>query len=406
MSDLDILKNCKRLAILGGTFDPIHYGHLVTAETVLKELDLEKVLLIPSGRPPHKQNVNISDNEHRYLMTVIAAEDNPDFIVSRMEIDRPGMTYTVDTLKTLRRICPKRCEIYFITGADAALQISTWRTPGEIVKMCNLVIVTRPGYDKNGIEAELEKAGIGLDRVVFMDVPALDISSTDIRNRVSIGRSVRYLLPPNVEKYILKHGLYVYMPDKKTAKKAEMIIKKLQKALSQRRFIHTRGVAEESVRLARVHGADEKKAYIAGLLHDCAKDIPNKEKIELCKKYGVEIDKVLAEQPDLLHQFLGAELAKNLYGIADKEILDAIRYHTTGRPDMGMLEKIVYLADFFEPSRRFYEGRDEIKALAYKDLDKAVAFSLKHTIDYNENKKRLIHPLGKSAFEFYKKYLQ
>ncbi len=405
MSDLDILKNCKRLAILGGTFDPIHYGHLVTAETVLKELDLEKVLLIPSGRPPHKQNVNISDNEHRYLMTVIAAEDNPDFIVSRMEIDRPGMTYTVDTLKTLRRICPKRCEIYFITGADAALQISTWRTPGEIVKMCKLVIVTRPGYDKNGIEAELEKAGIGLDRVVFMDVPALDISSTDIRNRVSIGRSIRYLLPPNVEKYILKHGLYVYMPDKKTAKKAEMIIKKLQKALSQRRFIHTRGVAEESVRLARVHGADEKKAYIAGLLHDCAKDIPNKEKTELCKKYGVEIDKVLAEQPDLLHQFLGAELAKNLYGIADKEILDAIRYHTTGRPDMGVLEKIVYLADFFEPSRRFYEGRDEIKALAYKDLDKAVAFSLKHTIDYNENKKRLIHPLGKSAFEFYKKYL-
>lgn len=405
MSDLDILKNCKKFAVMGGTFDPIHYGHLVTAETVCRELDLEGVLLIPSGRPPHKQNITISDNEHRYLMTVIAAEDNPDLVVSRMEIDRPGMTYTVDTLRTLRRICPKRCEIYFIAGADAALQISTWRTPDEIVKMCKLVIVTRPGYDKNGIQTELEKAGIGLDRVVFMDVPALDISSTDIRNRVSIGRSIRYLLPPNVEKYIQKNSLYVYVPDKKTAKKAEMIIKKLQKALSQRRFIHTRGVAEESVRLARVHGADEKKAYIAGLLHDCAKDIPNKEKIELCKKYGVEIDKVLAEQPDLLHQFLGAELAKNLYGIADKEILDAIRYHTTGRPDMGVLEKIVYLADFFEPSRRYYEGRDEIKALAYKDLDKAAAFSLKHTIDFNENKKRLIHPLGKSAFEFYKKYL-
>ena len=405
MSDLDILKNCKKFAIMGGTFDPIHYGHLVTAETVCRELGLEKVLLIPSGRPPHKQNINLSDNEHRYLMTAIAAEDNPDFVVSRMEIDRPGMTYTVDTLRALRRICPKRCEIYFITGADAALQISTWKTPEELPKLCKIVVVTRPGYDRDKVTAELERAGIAPESVVFMDVPALDISSTDIRNRISIGRSVRYLLPPNVEKYIQKNSLYVYTPDKKTAKKAEVIIKRLQKTLSGRRFIHTKGVAEESVKLARVHGADEKKAYIAGLLHDCAKDIPNKEKIELCKKYGVPIDKVLAEQPDLLHQFLGAELAKNIYGIVDKEILDAIRCHTTGRPDMDILEKIIYLADFFEPSRRFYEGRDEIRALAYKDLDKAVAFSLKHTIEFNEGKKRLIHPLGKSALEFYKKYL-
>ena len=390
---------------MGGTFDPIHYGHLVTAETVCRELDIEKVLFIPSGRPPHKQNINISDNEHRYLMTAIAAEDNPRFTVSRIEIDRPGMTYTVDTLGALRKMCPKSCEIYFITGADAALMISSWKTPSKLQTLCKIVVVTRPGYDKNSIAAEFERAGLDVEKAVFMDVPALDISSTDIRNRVSIGKSIKYLLPPNVENYIYKNRLYVYTPDKKTAKKAEVIVKKLKKTLSSRRFIHTKGVAEESVKLARVHGADEKKAYLAGLLHDCAKDIPNKEKLELCKKYGVEIDKVLAEQPDLAHQFLGAELARAVFGITDKEILDAIRYHTTGRPDMGVLEKIVYLADFFEPSRRYYDGRDEIKNLAYKDLDKAVAFSLKHTIDFNVKKSRLIHPLGKKAMDFYEEFL-
>lgn len=176
--------------------------------------------------------------------------------------------------------------------------------------------------------------------------------------------------------------------------------------LSPKRFTHTQGVAEESVKLAKTHGADEKKAYLAGLLHDCAKDYSSKEKLKMCDKYGIELDEILVNQTDLTHPFLGAEVAKDMFGVTDEEVLGAIRYHTTGRENMTKLEKIVYLADFFEPSRQYFDGINEIKQLAYKDLDAAVAYSLNNTIEYNQKKKRLIHPLSLRALEYYKDHLE
>ena len=390
---------------MGGTFDPIHYGHLVAAETVREELGVERVLFIPSGRPPHKQKTRVAGDEHRYLMTVLATANNPYFEVSRMEIDRPGMTYTIDTIRALRTQCAPDCEIYFITGADAAAEIISWKDPQALVRLCRIVAVTRPGYDKSKIFYGLIKAQIPHDSFTFLEVPALSISSTDIRNRVGVGKSVRYLLPDSVEQYIKKFGLYQYQPYEETEPLIDEINKKLHYMLSPKRFTHTQGVADESVRLAKVHGADEKKAYLAGLLHDCAKDISNKEKLDMCDKYGLELDEVLVNQTDLIHPFLGAELARDMFGIDDEDVLNAVRYHTTGRPGMSTLEKIVYLADFFEPNRHYFEGMDEMKKLAYKDLDKAMAFALDHTIKYNKGKKRVIHPLSRDALEYYKDHL-
>lgn len=406
MKILDNIKNCKKLAVMGGTFDPIHYGHLVAAETVREELGVERVLFIPSGRPPHKQKTRVAGDEHRYLMTVLATASDPYFEVSRMEIDRPGMTYTIDTIRSLRTQCAEDCIIYFITGADAAAEIISWKDPQELVKMCRIVAVTRPGYDKSKIFYGLIKAQIPPDSFIFLEVPALSISSTDIRNRVSVGKSVRFILPESVEQYIKKFGLYKYQPYEETEPLIDEINKKLHYMLSPKRFTHTQGVADESVKLAKIHGADEKKAYLAGLLHDCAKDISNKEKLDMCDKYGLELDEILVNQTDLIHPFLGAELARDMFGIEDEDVLNAIRHHTTGRPNMSKLEKIVYLADFFEPNRHYFEGMDKMKKLAYKDLDEAMAFALKHTIDYNKAKKRMIHPLSQDALEFYKKYLK
>jgi nicotinate-nucleotide adenylyltransferase len=165
--------------------------------------------------------------------------------------------------------------------------------------------------------------------------------------------------------------------------------------------LHSIGVADEAESLAKTHGIDPEKAYTAGLLHDCAKDLGKDKSFELCYKYGVALDEVLTAQPDLIHSFLGAAVAKEEYGIDDCDILNAIRHHTTGRAEMSELEKIIYLADFFEPSRKPFDGMDKMRALAYESLDKAMRFALNHTIEYNNKKNRLIHPLSIQAAEYY-----
>jgi nicotinate-nucleotide adenylyltransferase len=185
---------------MGGTFDPVHYGHLVTAEEALVQFNLDRVVFMPTGRPVRKTHRRVSSAEDRYLMTVIATASNPDFEVSRMEIDRPGDTYTVDTMTALRAQYGARAELYFITGADAVSEILTWKDAGRFADLCTFIAATRPGYDAaNRSEAPA---------VEYMEVPALAISSSDIRERVRERRPIRYLMPEAVASYIYKNGLY------------------------------------------------------------------------------------------------------------------------------------------------------------------------------------------------------
>jgi nicotinate-nucleotide adenylyltransferase len=206
MPDMGISAGLERLAIMGGTFDPIHYGHLAVAEEVRERFALDQVLFIPTGQPPHKKNYPVSPAADRFEMTTLAVSDNPHFVVSRLEIDRPGTSYTVDTLRELRAILGPRCEIFFITGADAVLEILTWREPEAILRECRLIAVHRPGYDLERIAEEIgaEKAA----RVDLLTTRELDISSTDLRARVAAGRSLRYLTPDPVIGYIERRGLY------------------------------------------------------------------------------------------------------------------------------------------------------------------------------------------------------
>ncbi len=186
---------------MGGTFDPLHLGHLVTAEQARADLGLDEVVFVPAGHPWQKTR-DVTPAEHRYLMTVLATAANPAFSVSRLEIDRPGPSYTVDTLRALSKIVPDD-ELLFITGADAILSILTWKDAEECLSLATFVAATRPGHDLSDLEHE------GLrDKVVLLDVPALAISSTDVRNRFASGRSVTYLIPREIEEYARKHGLY------------------------------------------------------------------------------------------------------------------------------------------------------------------------------------------------------
>jgi nicotinate-nucleotide adenylyltransferase len=190
---------------MGGTFDPIHYGHLVTAEAALWKFGLDEVVFVPTGQPWMKEHREVTPAEDRYLMTVIATASNPRFSVSRIDVEREGPTYAVDTLQELRRKAEEELELYFITGADAILEIFRWKDPEEVLSMAHFIAATRPGYDI----ARLEKAApASHSNISVMDIPALSISSTDVRRRVEEGEPIRYLVPEGVHAYIHKMGLY------------------------------------------------------------------------------------------------------------------------------------------------------------------------------------------------------
>ena len=190
---------------MGGTFDPVHNGHLVAASEAASRFDLDEVVFVPTGQPSFKQHQTVTPAEHRYLMTVIATASNPRFTVSRVDIDRAGLTYTVDTLRDLAQ-ARADADLYFITGADAIEQILAWKDVAALFTMAHFVAVTRPGHP-------LSVEGLPPERVNVLEVPALAISSTDVRARVHVGKPVWYLVPDGVVQYIAKHGLYRGLDD-------------------------------------------------------------------------------------------------------------------------------------------------------------------------------------------------
>jgi nicotinate-nucleotide adenylyltransferase len=189
-----------RIGVMGGTFDPIHHGHLVAASEVQTRFGLDEVVFVPTGQPWQKDEREVSPAEHRYLMTVVATASNPRFTVSRVDIDRPGPTYTIDTLRDLRSERPD-AELFFITGADALAQILSWKDADELFDLAHFVGVTRPGY-------VLSESGLPADRVTLQEVPAMAISSTDCRARVERAEPVWYLVPDGVVQYVNKYRLY------------------------------------------------------------------------------------------------------------------------------------------------------------------------------------------------------
>lgn len=195
----------RRLGVMGGTFDPIHHGHLVAASEVQSVFGLDQVIFVPTGRPWQKSGKDISDPEHRYLMTVVATAANPRFTVSRVDIDRPGQTYTIDTLRDLKRQFPDD-ELFFITGADALTNILTWKNYQELFELAHFVGVTRPGHS-------MSTEGLPADDVTLIEVPAMAISSTACRMRVRREEPVWYLVPDGVVQYINKYKLYLGSDD-------------------------------------------------------------------------------------------------------------------------------------------------------------------------------------------------
>jgi len=189
---------------MGGTFNPPHLGHLICAEEVYDHFKFDKVMFVPSARPPHKDNNEIPDAQHRYMMTLLATQDNPHFEVSRIELDRPGRSYSIETVREFKRKYGQDTGIYWIVGADSVLDMSSWKDVDELLSICKFVAINRPGYDLNQVDQRF------LKKVQLFKVTDVDISASEIRRRVRQGESIKYLVPPAVEGYIYENGLYGY----------------------------------------------------------------------------------------------------------------------------------------------------------------------------------------------------
>lgn len=196
-----------RLGVLGGTFDPIHYAHLVIAEEARARLQLDRVLFVPSGQPPHKLTKVVSPTDHRLAMVQLAIATNPHFELSRLDVDRCGPCYSVDLLEVLASRLEPNDELYFIVGLDSLAELPTWHEPARLIRLCRLVVVRRPGYHIDLVQLEAALPGI-VDRLTFLETPEMGISSTEIQHRVQAGLPIKYQLPEAVESYIFGHGLY------------------------------------------------------------------------------------------------------------------------------------------------------------------------------------------------------
>jgi len=407
-----------RVGILGGTFDPIHQGHLILAREALTAFRLEQVILMPSGHSYFKdtREQQVTPARQRLEMTRLAAMGEPGMSVSDLEVNREGNTYTCETLKELCKAHPDT-DYFFIVGADTICAMRKWYHPEEIFSRCTILTAVREDQvDGDLLQEEIRslRKDFGA-QIEMLPVLNIGISSTDIRSRVSENRNLKYLIPAAVEAYIRENALYSAVKNEKVDQPGQsnnlylthsenrlQILRMLEQSLPYRRFLHTIGVADLCCALAARYGADQLKADTAGLLHDCAKHLPHEDMARICIENGVEISEAERKNPELLHAKCGVILARDLYGITDDEILSAIRYHSTGRPAMTMLEKILYISDYIEPNRYKIRDLEEVRRLAFEDLDSALLRILSDTLSYLNQGKKILDNMTVKTYDYYK----
>lgn len=396
-----------KIGIMGGTFNPIHNVHLLMAEEAARQFKLDEVWFMPSKNPPHKKGADIVSAAHRTRMICHAIEGNPKFVFSDLELRREGTTYTSDTLEIIEKENPD-CEIYFILGGDSLREIETWHKPAFVMKHCHILAAHREDETGKQLKEKAEELRKTYKaEISFIKMPLIDISSSELRRQLQKGTSVDYRIPDAVMKYIRFHNLYGYeKPLFKKKVTTPKILSYLKATLRPKRFRHTLGVAYTAANLAAVHNADEDKAFLAGLLHDCAKFYETEEQIALCDEAGISLTETEQLNPALIHGKLGAFYAKTKYQVEDEEILSAIRYHTTGHPDMTVLEKIIYLADYIEPGRSMDckpHSLQKVRAACFQNLDEGMRFALENGISYLREQNQPIDTISLETYEWYQK---
>lgn len=376
----------EKIGILGGTFDPIHQGHIQMAVSAMREASLDRVIVVPTGNPPYKKCH--ADPVSRWHMTVAACSQDERLQPSRIELDREGPSYSVDTLKALKAEYPK-AEFSFIIGVDRLMNLHEWNRAEELFGLCDFLVCPR-ATDARSVhfrEQISRLTGMGA-KLTMIHMAPVTVSSSDLRAALAAGNPTPQLYV-SVREYCHCKGLYGM--EKRIPEAAEWM-DRLFKDLNPHRFSHTLAVAYTARRLARIHDLDTTKAEAAGLLHDCAKCMPLKEMQQIAQTHSLTNDPDVLSSGALLHSLTGAWVARNVYGMADPDVLEAVSYHNTGRVGMSLLHMCVYLADSIEPTRQNYPGLDQIRMLADLSLPRAMLVSLQRTADYVRSRGKYLHP--------------
>ena len=384
-----------RIGIYGGAFNPPHTGHIRAAEYAVQALNLDKLLLIPSCTSPHKPlPAGSPEPKQRLEMTKLWAGEKME--VCDIELSRGGTSYTYQTVEQLKAMYPQD-ELVLFMGTDMFLSFHTWKEPERILDCVSLAVFYRGDRNEQAAIAEkqqtYETAG---HRVYLVENPVTEISSTQLR-RMLVFRCAAPFLDEKVLHYIEDNGIYGTEKDYRnlSMEDLEQVVVHL---LNPNRVKHVLGCRDTAAELAKVWGADETDAARAGLLHDITKALDGPLQLTLCREYGKVLDEFSESNPKTLHALTGSMVAERIFG-ENEAVVKAIESHTTGKPAMNTLEKIIYVADYMEPNRDF-PGVEELRRLAYTDLDGALKLGLEMTLAMLVQQKRQISPASSQALAY------
>ena len=377
-----------KIGIFGGSFDPVHIEHIRVAQAAIQTLGLDRLLIMPAFAPPHKEGRVLADNQTRLETCRLAFSGVEKTEICDFEIAQGGVSYTYLTCRHFKDMYPN-AELFWLVGTDMLRDFPTWKNPETILSCATLAVCAR-NEKTDWVEREQKSF---FDRFgknfVCVGYNGADVSSTKIRVLAAAGEDFSSFVEKAVFEYIRKNGLY----EIPRAKDALALEKPSRKA-------HSLRVALVAAKRAGELKLDEKKAIVAALFHDCAKNLP----LDHPLLQGFTPPKDWGEVPgSVLHQFTGAHVAEKAFGITDGEILDAVRYHTSGKPQMTELGKLIFLADMVE-DERCYDGVEKIRSAFYNEtLDEALTLALKETVGFLQKKGAEIYPLTLSALEYYEK---
>lgn len=387
-----------RIGIYGGSFNPVHNGHIHLAETAKKDFGLDRVYLVPSKISPHRSSEEYVSAEDRLAMLRLASEDSGWIEVSDYEINSDRVSYTIYTVEHFRSLFPED-ELYLLVGSDMLLCFEKWYRFEDILSQVTLCAVSRNSGDMEELrEAASRLSQYGCIRI--SEAPAVEISSSEIRKNIEKNTDCTCYLHKNVVQYIRSKGLYSVRGEERMQYAPEEKKKYLKDSLSQKRYQHSLNVAAECRKLAEKYGEDPDKAYYAGLLHDICKELPDAEQKELVEKSGFAVCREELETRSLWHGIAGAYFVKERFGVEDIDIINAIRFHTVGRAGMSRLEEIVYLGDLVS-AERDYKDVDKMRKLVYTDLNEAMLYALVFSIKSVIKKGGVIPPCTVDAYNFY-----
>lgn len=370
------------IAIFGGSFNPVHSDHIKIAKTLVDELKLDKLYIMPTFIAPHKQDAEVVLGEHRLNMLKLAFKNEAKIEVSDYELKKGGISYTYETVEHFySELKPKN--LYFVVGSDMLDNFPTWKSPERILQFCTLVAVERRNgeYDDNNSIAKIE--ALYGKTPLKLSVYGETVSSTQIRVYTKLGLPLENLVSSEVENYIKSNNLYV----------GDRFYNYIKSKLPKKRKLHVAGVILTAMSLSKRLGEDAVRAELSALLHDVAKY----ENPDDFKNFALAKD----TPKDIVHQYLGEHIAREVLGVDDEAVLSAIKYHTTGRPNMPLLEKIIYVADIIEPSRKFL-GVDDLREEIKKDFFVGFRVCLEEIVEFLLKNGQAVYPLTIEALNYYK----